>query len=103
MSFETTWSAAEKTQSRRAKRGQASEAQKETVKAKKDEVDDALGDLNRPTNRLRRKFDATDTWMETRVEVQRVVDDGSKINQALTRGNYGSEAARLWGVLRERH
>jgi hypothetical protein len=38
--------------------------------------------------------------METKVEVQRVVDDGREINQALTRGNYGSEAARLWGVLR---
>jgi hypothetical protein len=87
-------------QTRRAKRGQASEAQKETAKVKKDDLDDALGDLNRSTNRLRRKFDATDTWMETKVEVQRVVDDGREINHALTRGNYGSEAARLWGVLR---
>jgi hypothetical protein len=32
--------------------------------------------------------------------VQRVVDDGRRINQAVTRGNYGSEAARLWAVLR---
>jgi len=87
-------------QTRRAKRGQASEAQQETARAKKDDLDDALGDLNRSTNRLRRKFDATDTWMETKVEVQRVVDDGRKINQAITRGNYGSEAARLWAALR---
>jgi hypothetical protein len=88
-------------QSRRARRGQqATEAQKSTARAKKDELDDALGDLNRSTNRLRRKFDATDTWMETKAQVQRVVDDGRRINQAVTRGNYGSEAARLWAVLR---
>jgi len=63
-------------------------------------LDDALGELNRSTNRLRRKFDATDTWMETKTEVQRVVDDGRKINQAVTRGNYGSQTAKLWAALR---
>jgi hypothetical protein len=87
-------------QTRRGKRGQASDSQKATATAKKDELDDALGDLNRSTNRLRRKFDATDKWMETKSEVQRVVDDGRKINQAVTRGNYGAQAAKLWGVLR---
>jgi hypothetical protein len=87
-------------QTRRAKRGQANDSQKATANAKKDELDDALGDLNRSTNRLRRKFDATDTWMETKTQVQRVVDDGRRINQAVTRGNYGNEAARLWATLR---
>ena len=74
--------------------------QKATAAAKKDELDDALDDLNRSTNRLRRKFDATDKWMETKSEVQQVVDDGRRINQAVTKGNYGAEAAKLWGVLR---
>jgi len=87
-------------QTRRGRRGQATEAQKEHARDKKDDLDDALGDLNRVTNRLRRKFDATDTWMETKVEVQRVVEQGRDVNQAFTRGNYGSEAARLWAVLR---
>jgi hypothetical protein len=87
-------------QTRRGKRGQATDSQKATANAKKDDLDDSLGDLNRSTNRLRRKFDATDKWMETKTEVQGVVDDGRKVNQALTRGNYGSEAAKLWGVLR---
>jgi hypothetical protein len=32
-------------------------------------LDDALGDLNRSTNRLRRKFDATDKWIETKGQV----------------------------------
>jgi len=75
-------------------------AQKGTTQARKDELDDALGELNRSTNRLRRKFDATDTWMQTKAEVERVVDDARKINQVVARGQYGAEAARLWGVLR---
>jgi len=87
-------------QSRRGKKGQATDSQKATATAKKDDLDDALGELNRSTNRLRRKFDATDKWMETKSEVQRMVDDGRKINQAVTKGNYGADAARLWGVLR---
>ena len=88
-------------QSRRARRGQqATEAQKENARNRKDELEDALDDLDRATSRLRRKFDATDKWMETKVEVQRVVDQARDVNQAVTRGNYGSDAARLWAVLR---
>jgi hypothetical protein len=76
------------------------ENQKAKASAKKDKLDEALGDLNRSTNRLRRKFDPIDTWMETKGEVQRVVDDGRKINAEIARGSYGTEAARLWAVLR---
>ena len=82
-----------------ARRG-ATESQKARAKSTKDELDDALGDLNRSTNRLRRKFDATDTWMQTKGDVERVVDDARKINQVLTRGKYGTDAERLWAVLR---
>jgi hypothetical protein len=82
------------------RRRTATESQKSTANAKKDELDDALGDLNRSTNRLRRKFEPTDKWQETRAEVERVLDDGRRINQAIARGNYGSEAARLWAALR---
>jgi hypothetical protein len=78
----------------------ATESQKSKASATKDDLDDALGDLNRSTNRLRRKFDATDTWMETKGQVERVVDDGRKINQVIARGKDGAEAARLWAVLR---
>ncbi len=84
----------------RTTRRKATDAQKASASAKKDELDDALAALNRSTNRLRRKFDPIDTWMQTKSEVQGVVDDGRRINQAVTRGNYGSEAARLWAVLR---
>src|SRR5690242_2817065 len=82
------------------KKRHATESQKATASSKKDALDDALGDLNRSTNRLRRKFDPTDKWIETRPQVERMLDDGRRINQAVARGNYGSETARLWAALR---
>src|SRR4051794_33942577 len=87
-------------QTRRAKREKPTESQKANAQAGKDELDDALGDLNRSTNRLRRKFDTTDAWLETRVQVESVMDDGRKINQVVARGKYGADAARLWAALR---
>src|SRR5690349_6641365 len=70
-------------QSSGRKKRQATESQKANANTKKDALDDALGDLNRSTNRLRRKFDPTDKWMETKVQVEKVVDDGRKINQVV--------------------
>jgi TolA-binding protein len=78
----------------------ATESQKDTAREKKDELDDALSDLNGSTNRLRRKFDATDRYLETKAQVENVMDDARKINQVLTRGKYGSQAERYWSVLR---
>ena len=78
----------------------ATDSQKAKANTKKDALDDALGDLNKSTNRLRRKFDATDKWMETKSQVESVVDDARKINQVVARGNYGADAARLWAALR---
>jgi hypothetical protein len=80
---------------------QATDDQRARGKAKADELDDALGDLNKSTNRLRRKFDVTDTWMETKNLVEKMVDDARKINPIVARGNYGTESAKLWGVLRK--
>ena len=86
----------------RARRGDAAtrEARRAQASDTKDELKDELDELNRSTNRLRRKFDPSDNWIETKVQAERVIDDGRKINQRVTRGNYGSEVARLWGVLR---
>jgi hypothetical protein len=70
------------------------------AREKKDELDDALGDLNQSTNRLRRKFDPTDKWMETRPQVENVLDDARKINQVMVRGKYGTQAERYWAALR---
>jgi hypothetical protein len=80
----------------------ATESQKEVAREKGDELDDSLGDLNKSTNRLRRKFDPTDKWQETRPQVENVVDDARKINQVLVRGKakYGTQAERYWLALR---
>jgi hypothetical protein len=87
-------------QSGRRKGEGATESQKAKAGAKKDALDEGLGDLNRSTNRLRRKFDATDKWIETKAQVETVVDDARKINQVVARGSYGADAARLWAALR---
>jgi hypothetical protein len=84
----------------RTKGRTATEPQKEVARDKKDELDDALGDLNQSTNRLRRKFDPTDKWMETRPQVENILDDARKINQVMVRGKYGTQAERYWGLLR---
>ena len=76
------------------------EAQRQSAQNTKDDLNDALSDLNRSTNRLRRKFDPLDNWVETKVQMQQVMDDGRKINQVLVRGNYGSQAERYWAALR---
>ena len=78
----------------------ASDQQKANANARKDELDKALDDLNSSTNRLRRKFNNTEAWVKTRVEVERVLDDGRRINQVVARGNYGADASRLWAALR---
>jgi hypothetical protein len=78
----------------------ANESQKQTAQQTKDDLNDALSDLNRSTNRLRRKFDPLDNWMETKAQVQQVMDDGRRINQVLVRGNYGSQAEKYWAALR---
>ena len=84
-------------QANKGKRRTTTSSQPSTANAnaKKDELEDAMGDLNRSTNRLRRKFDPTDNWQGTRVQVESVLDDGRRINQAVARGSYGSEVARL--------
>ena len=83
-------------------RGNASstQARKDQAKNTKDDLDNALSDLNKSTNRLRRKFDATDKWIETKAQVEQVVEDGRRINQVMTRGKYGTQAEKYWGVLR---
>lgn len=87
------------------RRGGASEkattqARSDKAKHTKDELDDALGELNQSTNRLRRKFDPTPNYMETKVQVDRVMDDARRVNQIMVRGAYGTQPERLWAALR---
>jgi len=76
------------------------ERQKQAAQQTKDDLNDALFDLDRSTNRLRRKFDPLDTWIETKAQMQQVIDDGRRINQVPVRGNYGSQAEKYWAALR---
>ena len=96
---ETAQSSGTKTRRGRAS-GANTEANKEQARRTKDELDDALGDLNKSTNRLRRKFDPSSKYMETKVQMENVMDDGRKINQIMVRGKYGTQPEKLWGVLR---
>src|SRR6478672_6292221 len=50
------------------------DSQKNAAHQKKDDLENALDDLNKSTNRLRRKFDPTDKWMETRPQVEKVLE-----------------------------
>jgi hypothetical protein len=51
-----------------------------------------MDDLNRSTNRLRRKFDPTSNYLETQVQMEQVMDSARRVNQVMTKGNYGTQA-----------
>jgi len=77
-----------------------SQARQDRAKQTKDDLEDAMDELNRSTNRLRRKFDPTSNYMETRVQMEQVMDSARRVNQVLTRGNYGTQPERYWAALR---
>ena len=76
------------------------QARQDQAKQTKDDLEDALEDLNRSTNRLRRKFDPTSNYMEARVQMEQVIDSARRVNQVMTRGNYGTQPQRYWAALR---
>jgi hypothetical protein len=76
------------------------QARQDQAKQTKDDLEDALDDLNRSTNRLRRKFDPTPNYIETRAQMEQVMDSARRVNQVMTRGNYGTQPERYWAALR---
>src|SRR3974377_1423610 len=70
------------------------------AKQTKDDLEDAMDDLDRSTNRLRRKFDPTSNYLETKVQMEQVMDSARRANQVLVKGNYGTQAQRYWAALR---
>ena len=76
------------------------DARTNQAKQTKDDLEDAMDDLNRTTNRLRRKFDPTSNYLETKAQMEQVMDSGRRVNQVMTKGNYGSQAAKYWAALR---
>ena len=88
--------------STRRRQGSSSntQARQDQAKQTKNELDDAMDDLNQSTNRLRRKFDPTSNYLETKAQMERVMDSARRVNEVMTRGNYGTQAARYWTALR---
>ena len=66
----------------------------------KDDLEDAMDDLIRTTNRLRRKFDPTSKYLETKAEMEHVMDSARRVNQVMTKGKYGTQAEKYWAALR---
>ena len=64
----------------------------------KDDLQNAMDDLNRTTNRLRRKFDETANYLETKVQMEQVMDSARKVNQVAGKGD--GQAQSLWKALR---
>jgi hypothetical protein len=75
-------------------------AQRDQAKQTKDDLENAMDDLNRTTNRLRRKFDPTANYLETKAQMEQVMDSGRRVNQVMVKGNYGTQAQRYWAALR---
>jgi hypothetical protein len=88
-------------ESKRGGRGDAGNkgAAKEQAKGSKDELQNAMDDLNRTTNRLRRKFDATANYLETKVQMEQVMDSARRVNGVVGRAKDG-QASKLWTALR---
>jgi hypothetical protein len=89
-----------KTTRRRQGSPSNTQARQDQAKQTKDELEDAMDDLNQSTNRLRRKFNPTSNYLETKVQMERVMDSARRVNQVMTRGNYGSQPERYWAALR---
>jgi hypothetical protein len=87
---------------RRGGRGASAEnkaAAKDQAKGAKDDLQNAMDDLNRTTNRLRRKFDPAANYLETKVQMEQVMDSARRVNQVVGRSK-DSQAGRLWTALR---
>jgi molecular chaperone GrpE (heat shock protein) len=78
----------------------STQSRRNQAKKTKDDLEDAMDDLNRSTNRLRRKFDPTSNYLETKVQMEQVMDSARRVNQVMTKGNYGTQAQRYWAALR---
>lgn len=76
------------------------DARQNQARQTKDDLEDAMDDLNRTTNRLRRKFDPTSNYLETKAQMEQVMDSARRVNQVMTKGNYGSQPEKYWAALR---
>jgi hypothetical protein len=93
---------AQEKRGRRSSKGTApSEERKALARENKDELEEAMDDLEDATDRLRRRFRRAGNYMDTKNQVDNVVDEAREINKVVERGNYGSEVSRIWAALRK--
>ena len=59
------------------------------AKQTKDDLEDAMDVLNRSTNRLRRKFDPTSNYLETKAQMEQVMDSARRVRS-------GDDQGELW-------
>ena len=79
------------------------EARKDQANRTKDQLDDALDDLNGATNRLRRRFSPTSNYMETKSQMEDVMESARRVNQVMVKGNYGSSTRTLLVAIAQVH
>jgi hypothetical protein len=77
------------------------EARKDQARRTKDELEEALDDLNGATNRLRRRFGPSSNYMETKSQMEDVMESARRVNQVMVRGKYGTQVERYWTPLRK--
>jgi len=89
----------------RADRGRTApantEARKDQARRTKDELEEALDDLNGATNKLRRRFSPSSNYMETKSQMEDVMESARRVNQVMVKGKYGTQPERYWTPLRK--
>jgi hypothetical protein len=59
-----------------------------------------MDDLNRTTNRLKRRFYPTPNYLEIKAQMGQVMDGAHRVNQVMAKGHCGSQAGKYWAALR---
>jgi hypothetical protein len=65
-----------------------------------DRINDRVGDLEDATDRLRRRFDRSDDWRETRSDVEDVVREARRINGLFDRIRGYGPVSSSWRAVR---
>lgn len=75
----------------RAQRGTSSQSPEDrqaAVDKGSDELEDAVSDLEGATDRLRRRFRRVGNYLDTKTQVDNVIDEARELNQVVARGQY---------------
>ena len=83
-----------------SRRGRRAEPDPERRAETKDDLEEAVEDLEKATDRLRRRFRRVDNYVDTRAQVDNVVDEAREINKIVAGGRYAAEMSKAWAALR---